>query len=194
MITAAYPEALCSRGVTSLLRYYGLMCQSICLSATSLSHSLQSLRRLDHPRLVNGPSRRYPANLSPDASSPTPAAPEVLLLVSSLRTSALPKFTVGRRLAMFRTAISVRGRISGLQTFRYVKASSFACHPDRSYRCLLDGSCPRLRERVTIFAVSICEVGSQFFLSYVLESPRRAAVAFTSEQNMDRYLPIHRIC
>lgn len=102
------------------------------------SRSHRSLCRLDHPRLVNGPSRRYPARLSLDASSPTPRAPKVLVLVSSLRTSALPKFTVGRRLTIFRTAISVRGSFSGLQTFRYVEASSFACHPDRSYRCLLD--------------------------------------------------------
>ena len=59
MIAAAYPEALCSRSVTSLPRSYGLMCQSICLSWPSLSHSASSLCRLNHPRLVNGPSRRY---------------------------------------------------------------------------------------------------------------------------------------
>ena len=35
------------------------MCQSICLSRPSLSHSVRNLCRLDHPRLVNGPSRRY---------------------------------------------------------------------------------------------------------------------------------------
>jgi hypothetical protein len=33
-----------------------------------------------------------------------------------------------------RTATSVRGSISGLQSFLYVQASNFACHPGRSYR------------------------------------------------------------
>jgi hypothetical protein len=75
------------------------------------------------------------ANLSLDASSPTPVAPEVHSPVSSLWTAALPEFTAGRRRAIFRAATSARGRISGLQTFLYVKASSFACHPGRSYRC-----------------------------------------------------------
>ncbi|MGI9166773.1 MAG: hypothetical protein ACR2G5_10380, partial [Pyrinomonadaceae bacterium] len=45
-----------------------------------------------------------------------------------------PEFTAGRRLAMFHAATSARGRISGLQTFPYVEASSFACHPGRSHR------------------------------------------------------------
>ena len=45
-----------------------------------------------------------------------------------------PEFTAGRRLTMFRAATSARGRISGLQTFRYVEASSFASHPGRSHR------------------------------------------------------------
>jgi hypothetical protein len=171
MIAAAYPEALCSESVTSLHRYYGLMCQSICLFTTSLPHSWQSLCRLDHPRLVNGPSRRYPASLSLDASSPTPVALKVLLLVSSPQTSALPKFTVGRRLTLFRTATSARGRISGLQTFLYVKASSFACHPDRSYRCVLNGSCPQLWRQVNLFAILIAILVPLFSLSCLSEPP-----------------------
>ena len=91
---------------------------------------------------THGWSRDLPdvtlANLSLDASSPTPAAPKVLAPVSSLWTSAFPKLATGRRLAMFRAATSARGSISGLQTFLYVKASSFAGHSGRSHHC---GSC-----------------------------------------------------
>jgi hypothetical protein len=134
MIAAAYPEALCSRRFLSLPRSYGLMCQSHCLYWPSLLHSASSLCRLDHPRLVKGPSRRYTRESSLDASSPTPVAQSVRSPVSSRLTSAFPEFTAGRRLTFIRAATSARGRISGLQTFRYVKASSFACHPGRSHR------------------------------------------------------------
>jgi len=108
---------------------------------------------------THGWSRDLPdvtlANLSLDASSPTPAAPKVLAPVSSLWTSAFPELATGRRLATFRAATSARGRISGLQTFLYVKASSFACHPGRSHRCgsFMRCPCSRLRRRVTISAL-----------------------------------------
>ncbi len=51
-------------------------------------------------------------------------------------------YTVGT-LAFTRTTTSVRTVISGLQSFLYVQASRFACHPGRSYRCGLppQGSC-----------------------------------------------------
>jgi len=172
------------------------MCQSHCLSRPSLLHSAWSLCRLDHPRLVKGPSRRYPANLSLDALSPTPAAPKVLLPVASLWTAAFPGFTAGRRLTWFRAATSARGRITGLQTFRYVKASSFACHPGRSHRGRLFQASPvvRFRMRVSNSTLSIVEWGHSSSLA--LPGPAlhcRAAMTFTSEQNMVRYLPIHRI-
>lgn len=108
---------------------------------------------------THGWSRDLPdvtlANLSLDASSPTPVAPKVLVPVSSLWTSAFPELATGRRLATFRAATSARGRISGLQTFLDVKASSFACHPGRSHRCSSFRRCPcsRLRRRVTISAL-----------------------------------------
>ena len=101
------------------------------------------------------------ANLSLDAPSPTPAAPEVLAPVSSLWTSAFPEKSTGRRLAFTRAAISARRIISGLQTFLDVKASSFACHPGRSHRsgAFLCGPSPRLRKRVSSFALSIAKWG-----------------------------------
>jgi hypothetical protein len=137
------------------------------------------------------------ANLSLDASSPTPGAPEVHSPVSSLWTSAFPEFTAGRRLAMFHAATSARGRISGLQTFLYVKASSFARHPGRSHRCsaLLGHPCSCLRRRVTIFALSMAKWGH---ISSIAPSECGPALqgsrGLYSEQNMGRYLTIHRIC
>jgi hypothetical protein len=47
------------------------------------------------------------ADLSLDAWTPTPAAPVVLMLVSSHRTSAFPTLGPGRRSAIFHTATSV---------------------------------------------------------------------------------------
>ena len=49
------------------------------------------------PRLGRGPSRRYAAHLSLRAWPPTPAALEVHLPVSSLKTAAFPPFGPGRR-------------------------------------------------------------------------------------------------
>ena len=51
------------------------------------------------PRLAVAPSRRYSANLSLRAWTPTPAAPVVLLPVSSHQTTASPALGPGRRLA-----------------------------------------------------------------------------------------------
>jgi len=74
------------------------------------------------------------ADLSPDAWTPTPAAPMVHVLVSSHGTSAFPTLGPGRRSAMFRTATSVRALTSGLQSFTNVQASGFARPTGRSYR------------------------------------------------------------
>lgn len=97
--------------------------------------SLVSLRSLDHPLLVSGtfPTLRLP-NPSLDAWTYTPAASGVHSPVSSSRASAFPNAVAGRRSATFRATTSARVPISGLQSFLYVQASSFACHPGRSYR------------------------------------------------------------
>ena len=98
-------------------------------------NSLVSLYSLDHPLLVSGtfPTFRLP-NPSLDAWTYTPAASGVLLPVSSSRASAFPHAVPGRRSATVRATTSARVPISGLQSFLYVQASSFACHPGRSYR------------------------------------------------------------
>ena len=129
------PEVLCSGRVNSRLCSYDLMCQSQSLSPASFLHSLASLCSLDHPLLVSGtfPTLRLP-NPSLDAWTYTPAASGVLLPVSSSRASAFPNAVAGRRSATFHATTSARVPISGLQSFLYVQASSFACHPGRSYR------------------------------------------------------------
>ncbi len=90
-----------------------------------------------------GPSRRFAACLSLDAWTFTPAVSVVHypFLPTQLRPSR-NGYTVGT-LAFTRTTTSVRTVISGLQSFLYVQASRFACHPGRSYRCGLppQGSC-----------------------------------------------------
>jgi hypothetical protein len=129
------PEVLCSGRVNSRLCSYDLMCQSQSLSPASLLHSLLSLCSLDHPLLVSGtfPTLRLP-NPSLDAWTYTPAASGVHPPVSSPRASAFPNAVAGRRSATIRATTSARVPISGLQSFLYVQASSFACHPGRSYR------------------------------------------------------------
>ena len=63
--------------------------------------------------------------------------------------------------AIPRAATSARRFISGLQTFLYVQASKFACHPGRSDR---------------------------------YSQRRMAAVTFTSEPRIVRFLPVRQIC
>ena len=155
MITAAYPEALCSRSVSlpsSLLRphvpvHLPLLTFAFTLAAESWPLGPPTAGQWTFPtlplRICHWMPRPLPRRLQ-RCSLP--------FLPFGLRP--YPEFTAGRRLAMFRAATSARGRISGLQTFRYVKASSFACHPGRSHRCGAFYSCPcsRLRKRVTISA------------------------------------------
>ena len=86
------------------------------------------------PLLHDGPSRRYLCYLPAGAWTPTPAALQVFVPVSSLKALAFPTVIPGRRLATPRTAISVRIVLSGLQSFLYVQAPAFARHPNRSYR------------------------------------------------------------
>ncbi len=70
------------------------------------------------------------------------AAPVVLLPVSSHETSAFPtvrlepvlSLSKDRRLAITRTATSVRSSFSRLQSFASLQARKFARHPGRPYR------------------------------------------------------------
>ena len=121
-----------------LHRSYDLMRQTKTLPlptvATLVSGSLQVAAR---PCWVMALPDVISADLSPDAWTPTPAAPMVHLLVSSHGTSAFPTLGPGRRSAMSHTATSVWTRISGLQSFTYVQASGFARPTGRSYRRFL---------------------------------------------------------
>ncbi len=91
-----------------------------------------------------GPSRRYLSRTFPWMLGPLPRLSlwcRYPFLPTELRPSR-NGYTVGS-LANTRTTTSVRTVISGLQSFRYVQASKFACHPGRSYRWRfrLQGSC-----------------------------------------------------
>src|SRR5215813_6242196 len=65
------------------------------------------------PLLGEGPSRRCSAHPSLRAWTPTPAALEVHVPVSSPKTSAFPSFGPGRRSTLYRTATSVRRAFRG---------------------------------------------------------------------------------
>jgi hypothetical protein len=82
-----------------------------------------------------GPSRRYLTRTSPWMLGPLPRLSQWCLypfLPTELRPSR-NGYAVGSE-ANTRTTTSVRTVISGLQSFLYVQASKFACHPGRSYR------------------------------------------------------------
>ena len=81
-----------------------------------------------------GPSRRYLSRTFPWILGPLPRLSQRCLypfLPTELRPSR-NGYAVGS-LAKLRTTTSVRTVISGLQSFLYVQASKFACHPGRSY-------------------------------------------------------------
>ncbi len=82
-----------------------------------------------------GPSRRYLTRTFSWMLGPLPRLSQWCLypfLPTELRPSR-NGYAVGS-LAKTRTTTSVRTVISGLQSFLYVQASKFACHPGRSYR------------------------------------------------------------
>jgi hypothetical protein len=54
-----------------------------------------------------------------------------------LQSIGLPQNGSRSALSSVRTTTSVRDRFSKLQSFLYVQASRFACHPGRSHRCYL---------------------------------------------------------
>jgi len=164
MLAAAYPEALCSGSVSlpsSLLRPHVPVPLPLLTFAFTLGQKSSPLGPPTagqgtfptlHSRIFHWMPRPLPRRLQ-RCSFP--------FLPSGLRPC--PEFTAGRRLATFRAATSARGSISRLQTFLYVKASSFACHPGRSHRCgiscaalvlTLGGGLPsplfRLRSGVTV--------------------------------------------
>ena len=177
MLAAAYPEALCSESVSlpsSLLRPHVPVPLPLLTFAFTLG---QQSVPLGPPTAGQGTFPTLHSRVFPWMPRPLPRRLQRCsfpFLPFGLRPS--PELAAGRRLALFRAATSARGRISGLQTFHYVKASSFACHPGRSHRCVIFPrcSCSRLRKRVTISALSSCEAGSHFFHSYFKLQPLAA--------------------
>ena len=89
------------------------------------------------------PSRRYLTRTFSWMLGPLPRLSQWCIhpfLPTELRPSR-NGYAVGS-VAFTRTTTFVRTVISGLQSFLYVQASRFACHPGRSYRCLFrQGSC-----------------------------------------------------
>ena len=91
-----------------------------------------------------GPSRRYLTRTFSWMLGPLPRLSQWCLypfLPAELRPSR-NGYAVGS-VATIRTTTSVRTVLSGLQSFLYVQASKFACHPGRSYRWhfCAQGSC-----------------------------------------------------
>jgi hypothetical protein len=91
-----------------------------------------------------GPSRRYLPRTFSWMLGPLPRLSQWCLypfLLTELRPSR-NGYAVGS-LAKIHTTTSVRTVLSGLQSFLYVQASKFVCHPGRSYRWRfrVQGSC-----------------------------------------------------
>jgi len=128
------------RTLLLLLCYYGLMRQSSSLLAPRLFDlCARSLQVVGSPCCDEDLPDVISVNLSRCAWIPTPAAPEVLLPVTSLRTSAFPTFRLGRRFTSIPYSDSVRSSFTRLQSFTYVQAHRFACHPVAP---TAEGSCP----------------------------------------------------
>jgi hypothetical protein len=198
LLAAAYPEALCSESVSlpsSLLRPHLPVPLPLLTFAFTLA---QQSVPLGPPTAGQGTFPTLPSRIFHWMPRPLPRRLQRCsfpFLPFGLRP--FPELTTGRRLALFRAATSARGRISGLQTFPYLKASSFACHPGRSHRCVISFAALvltlgrglpsplfRVAKRVHISSIA-CS-------SYSL-LPQGSRGVF-SEQYMGRYLPIHRIC
>jgi hypothetical protein len=116
----------------------------------------------------------------------------------------LPLGRLGRLPALVHNA-TFRGNDSRLQTFRYVQATKFVRLPGCSHRYGSAVGRPRLLRpgRTCVVASARTGYASRPQLCRLLPSPivptaaayrRRAAEAFTSELNMLRCLPMHRIC
>jgi hypothetical protein len=135
MIVAAYPEALCSRSVTSRfatmascaspaasqsLRFVGYLIESLQLkSPTAGQQDLPDVASRILPWMP-GPIPRQPLGcfcpFLPPEHRPSPKRHRV-------GAQQIPCNDFGT------------GTISELQSFLYVQASKFACHPGRSHRC-----------------------------------------------------------
>ena len=118
----------------SLSCYYGLMCQSAGLSPALLIAREGVLAGWTTPGWSRGPARRYLCASFPACLDPYPGSSRGALTRYFPQDFGLPPVRTGSALSNVRTATSVRGLISGLQSFSHVQARRFAHHPGRSYR------------------------------------------------------------
>jgi hypothetical protein len=118
----------------SLHSSYELMRQTKSLPPTSSSLYDRSLQVVASPCWEMALPDVISMNLSLRAWTSTSATPVVHSPVFSHRTSAFPMWRSGRRLATIVPFSGLStGFISRLQSFLYVQARRFACHPNRSY-------------------------------------------------------------
>jgi hypothetical protein len=125
-----------------------------------LRSSCQSLQVVTSPCCDEALPDVISACLSLDAWTPTPAACQVRMPITSPTPSAFPQsLWVGSPRNSAQRLPS--GGDFGAAVIRSCSGLEVCCHPGRSYRSVI---------------------------------PHGAAMAFTSEQNTGRYLPVHRIC
>lgn len=109
------------------------MCQSCCLPSTMHGHSLMGLCSLDHPLLV---IRTFPTlSLRIFLWLPGPLPRRSLWCSYPFLPTKHRPSPFFQRLGSPRLPCGdfCTGVFSRLQSFSYVLASSFACHPDRSH-------------------------------------------------------------
>ena len=84
--------------------------------------------------LQDGPSRRYLRNSFPRCLDPYPGASPGALTRFFPGDVGLHRKSTGSATREHPYRDFCTGMVSGLQSFVYLQASRFACHPDRSYR------------------------------------------------------------
>ena len=148
---AARCRAPCRRALPLVPRSYGLMRQTKFLRPTSVALIRPILAGCCQPLLEDGPSRRYLRSLCQVAWTPTPprlwrSRSVCASFLFGQDTGSSPErrprpslYGLGTRNVPC-MATSTGRRISGLQSFANVQASSLARPPGCAYRCVPQGS------------------------------------------------------
>jgi hypothetical protein len=103
------------------------------------------------PLLEKGPSRRSVLRFSSHVLGPLPRLPlwcSYPFLPTRLRPSPRSERVGGWHL--LHAATSAWAHLTRLQSFLYVQARGFACHPDRTYRCTRYESLPTATQRLAV--------------------------------------------
>jgi hypothetical protein len=103
------------------------------LSSFDLRSALESLCRLDQPRLVHRTVPALTSALSKSVATPAPRVRSVRLTVSSRATAAFTERVAARQPLVVPQHGFVRGEFTALQAFHNVATLSFACPSDRSH-------------------------------------------------------------